>query len=364
MSRLRNPAFICAIVLLATLTAGLLPFQKPRNGVTWLGNMNGLRFRHDGTIFSDSAIPAAVSPEEHACSIELWLQPASLTSSKTILAFYTPENPLQLTLHQYRTLLILERRTQLDPDRARVIGIENAFRSTEPVFLTITSGDTNSAMYVNGALARSFPGFRFGEDCHGELIVGTSPTTRDTWHGQLKGFALYRHELTPAEVLETFQSWTTRGQPNISNRDRAIAVYLFKERSGSIIHNELAVGADLSIPEHFTLWRQLFLEPFWREYKPGLDYWSDVLINIAGFMPLGFVFCAAWTYTWPRKRPVLITVLFGFAVSLTIEVLQSYLPTRDSGTTDLITNALGTYLGVRLCAWKIARDLWMKIFGG
>jgi VanZ like protein len=54
----------------------------------------------------------------------------------------------------------------------------------------------------------------------------------------------------------------------------------------------------------------------------------------------------------PIKHAVLTTVLLGFTVSLTIEILQSYLPTRGSGTTDLITNTFGTFIGVKLYASK------------
>jgi VanZ family protein len=202
---------------------------------------------------------------------------------------------------------------------------------------------------VNGALAKKAKAFRFSAiDLIGQMVVASSPVANDSWSGELRGLALYNQALTAAQVLLHYGSWTQAGKPELRDVDHAIALYLFNERSGSVIRNNAGPGPNLYIPERYMELHQPFLLRPWDEYHPGWGYWEDVLINIGGFIPLGFFFCAYLWLARRARRPVLITIIFGGAVSLTIEVLQAYLPTRDSGMTDIITNTLGTAVGAGL----------------
>lgn len=343
------------LVLCSVLVAGLVPFQRPRNEVTWLPNENGLHLGKYGTIWSSNSFPPPTQEQEASCSLEMWLRPDVANASSTILAFYTPENPLQLTVHQYHTLLILQRKVHDDVRYTEVIGIKDALHPAKAAFISITSGSQKTIIYVNGAPIRSFPAFHMGNDCAGRLIIGTSPEVDNSWAGDLRGLAIYRRELTAAEVLQDFEAWSARGGPQISGDKNPLALYLFDEHGGSIIHDAANRGINLSIPDRFSLVHEQFLKPFWEEFKPTRSYLEDVLVNIGGFIPLGFIFFAYWSAVRPIKHPVLASVFLGLGVSLTIEVLQSFLPTRDSGTTDLITNTLGTYLGVRFSASRAAR---------
>lgn len=299
----------------------------------------------------------AGSQDEASCSLEVWLQPGLTSDSNTFLSFSTPENPLQFTLHQYLSYLILNRENRGDQHHIGVIGIEGVFDQTKPVFITITSGAQGTAMYVEGTLARAFPGFRLGKDFTGQLVIGTSPVAPDSWSGKLRGLAIYHRELTPEQVLKHYETWTMKGALKLVGDESIAALYLFDEHGGSVVHNAVHPGIDLYIPKRFSLLRQILLKPFWKEYQPGWDYSIDILLNVVAFIPLGFFFCSYWSTVRPSVRPALIATVLGLAVSLTIEVLQSYLPTRSSGTTDLFTNTLGTFIGVRLYASKAVQTV-------
>jgi VanZ family protein len=353
---------LCLLILCGILVAGLWPFQKPLNRVSWLENENGIRLAGRGTLWSSDSFQTTGPQDEEARSLDLWVQPALSRSASTIFSFSTPENPLQLTAYQYHSAFILKRELDGGEHRTSTIGIEGVLRQGKPVFITVTSGPQQTAMYVDGVLDRTFPQIQFSKDFTGQLVVGTSPVEDEGWSGQLRGLAIYGQELTAAQVLKHYETWTTQGHPELSGDEHTIALYLFDEHAGNIVRNAVPGGTNLNIPRRYVLLHQRFLRPFWKEYKPRWSYLEDILVNVAGLIPLGLFFCAYWSSVQPIKRAVLVTTLLGLAVSLTIEVLQSYLPTRDSGTTDLITNTLGAFLGAKLYSLKAARNLFARIY--
>lgn len=71
-----------------------------------------------------------------------------------------------------------------------------------------------------------------------------------------------------------------------------------------------------------------------------IEDWKNSILNILLFIPLG----VALPVLWNKFRTKRNSVLFGFAVSFVIELLQ-ILTYRATDINDLITNTLGTYLG-------------------
>jgi VanZ family protein len=341
---------ICLAVLCIILTLGLWPFHAPTNQVTWLRDSNGLRFGGHGTAIGSGRLePPNDRRSGLSGSIEIWLVPGRVPDSSTFLAFCTPEDPFRFSLHESETDLRLQAAIPNDRTRTRAakLYVPRVFREGRPIFFSITSGANGTTVYIDGVLARRAPWFRLpANGFSGRIVLGDSLGQTDGWTGQVLGFAVYDRELTPPQLFEHYRSWTQTGDPRIQTGEGNVALYLLDERRGSVVHNRVNSAADLAIPEKYVVLDQIFLEPFWKEFNMSWSYWGAALKNIVGFIPLGFCFCARLSVARGVKRVALTTVLLGALVSLIIEVLQAYLPTRDSGTTDIITNTFGTWVGV------------------
>jgi len=84
------------------------------------------------------------------------------------------------------------------------------------------------------------------------------------------------------------------------------------------------------------------------------------LLNILLFIPFGFGFSTQIKQRRPFLTRVLITFCAGALLSYLIELLQLYIPERDSGWDDIFTNSIGAIVGAvlfELCGLTVLRCL-------
>ena len=310
----------------------------------WLENENGLRFDRYGTVLSSHHIEVSNS-DALSCSLEIWLKPARVWGSGTFLAFYDPLSGHQFSLRQDYTDLALQRNFG-DEGRQTDLSVDDVFRRKQAL-VTVTADGQDTAVYIDGNLATQSSRFDLSlNDYRGQLILATSPLQSNSWSGEVLGLAIYKTALTADQVAQHYQDWTREGKPGVGENEHALALYIFDEHTGNIIHSQVGSGNDLYIPNRYQVVHQTLLENPWKEFQTQKTYLNNVLINIAGFVPLGVCVGAYLISVRQIKHGILATIVLGAIISLTIEILQSYLPTRDSGFTDLITNTLGTGVGV------------------
>ena len=339
---------LCLLTLCAILIAGLWPFRAPPNEVTWIEAENGVRFGAHGTLLSTSTFP--ISSKDDGGAIEIWIRPAKIWTTGAILVFYSAEKKREFSIIQdYADLLITTNAISVGAENGQEqLRVKDVFRDRE-AFITLTSDERKALVYVDGRLATVASSFALsGKDLSGQLIVANAPLRDWSWSGDLKGLAIYPRTLSSTEAQRHYQGWVVDGTPLPEKSAMPVAVYLFNEHSGKVVANVVSSATNLKIPERFALVDQLRFESPLSEFRHDRSYVKDAFINVLGFVPLGFVCGLYFGTVRQSRRAVLITVLIGAAISLAIEYFQSYLPTRFSGVTDIITNTAGTWIGVML----------------
>jgi len=359
--------FACILVIGTLFAAGLWPFNPfPKNQVAWLGTGKGLQFGDHGVVFGSGPFEQTRLKRDSFCTLAIRLQPdvVSRGATGTLLGVYIPENTSQFRLLQWRDSLLIrkDRRDAKNHFKTTQVELEHAFVTPELVSFTITSGPDGSVAYRNGIRAAGVS--RMGLSCAdfaGQLVLGDSAVMDNAWPGNILDLAVYDRELTPQEIASKFANWN--GDPTVQEAgvdQHIVAQYAFTEGSGQHVHGEPGSAPDLYIPEIFKVPHKKLLMWPWEESQDKLDL-RDISINIFGFVPFGFVFAAYLIWNRNVSHPTIVTVLCGAAISLTIEILQEYIPGRDSGLMDVITNTCGTFLGALLFLWGPMQHLTRKV---
>ena len=342
---------LCGITVTAMLAATLWPFNPfPRNEVRWLTEANGISFGGAGLVISEEPLRTEENLTQQSCTLELLLRPASVKSLYTILSFYTPNHPEQFLVRQWTDGLLVSHDVLDDRNKIkrRKIDVDHAFEVGKILLVTIVSGPNGTVVYKNGRQAQFFRTFTISQsELSGQIVMGTSPVEYQPWLGEVRGLAIYSNALTPAQVFDHYKAWTGRPGVNLAE-PYTIALYGFTERAGNKLHNAAHGGPDLEIPRNFTVPHKALLTSPVKEFQASWGYVKDVLLNVGGFVPLGFVACAYLALGRSRGKAIFFTIFAAGMLSIAIEVLQAYIPRRVSGTTDIITNTLGATLGAAL----------------
>ncbi|MDO8455686.1 MAG: VanZ family protein [Burkholderiaceae bacterium] len=106
----------------------------------------------------------------------------------------------------------------------------------------------------------------------------------------------------------------------------------------------------------FTNWRDQGVAFSAFLFQPWPKYWTlfDVLINVLGYAPLGFLGALAALRTGHAKQAIWLVTLLVLLLSFCMESTQSYLLARVASNVDFGLNMLGGLVGA-LCAWTLEK---------
>jgi hypothetical protein len=289
--------------------------------------------------------------EKGAVGIEIRLKAATETSGcvKRIIDLRAADGSEAFYIGQWKSYLII-RSFASRPAGGKPyeeIGAAGALVAGKESAVAVSSNNEGTAIYLGGRPAKRFPGVRLlkkSATLAGYRVnLGNSPEIGCPWAGEIYELAVHGRHIGPAEAMEGFRLPEDAGVFCQGDRaEKAAACYRFGDISGERIPDRSANRNDLSAP------RRLFFE------KPALHLSGiselngrDVLLNIVGFIPLGFI-CFMRQVEAGRKslpRSAAEAVMLAIALSLAVELTQAWLPTRDSSMADLIANTAGAVVG-------------------
>jgi VanZ family protein len=342
-----------ALLLAAMLVVCLWPFEfAPRNGAAWLGTAPGIRSTGLGMVASEESFPPLSSlSATGAITVEIAIRPAWIPRRALphILSFCPDEGPPTLVVAAWKEGLVLRlgRPELTGGKRYRELGVPDAFKPGKTTLVTVVTGATGTTVYLDGRLATAAPEARLSDGAPlGRLLLASSPTGGGSWQGEILGLTIAGRALTAEEVRRGSDAAGPDGAPARPD-ELLVASYPFDEGAGTQIRNAVAPRYALTMPATYRPFRRAVLSLPARDARGAMFGVADVVLNVLGFIPFGFL--AAWCLAAAAPSVLvrsLAAVLGGLALSLTIELAQVFLPSRTSSLSDLVANTAGTALGV------------------
>lgn len=356
-------SFILQLVMTALVLIGMLYFGirlkgfRPGNKVQWAHSGVGLSFSRFALAYTDgffSATSKRLSKDE--LTIELAIQPgfSNFYGFKFIALVHDGEDKHQLVIGQWRSFLVIMNGNDFSNRHGTPkIYFQLDEKDRIPHLITIVSNKSGTKLILDGTLKKRNPDLflRYpNRKAMARLVVGNSLNGNNPWIGKILGLAFYDRDLEDDTVLQHYHTWRRTANFSTFKSGRPRLLYVFDEGKGEKAYNKIGDGLDLIVPPWMKVLRIQVLSWPRIENFARTNVVEDILINLAGFVPLGFLFVATITRLEgiDERTALKITLLFAFTFSLCIELIQVWIPSRDSSMLDLIFNTLGAWMGILL----------------
>jgi len=328
------------------------------NNVKWIQYEPGIRFGNYGIAYAfiDNDRIKNILSATGSFSIETAIKPENFDPAgfNLILSLHDGKDDDQLILGQYRSYIIVMNGDDYSNKR-KIKRISSDIFSDPPkkLLLTITTGVEGTRLYIDGRLIASKPDLtlRIPQGDMLRVTLGNSVYGKSSWKGEVYGLALYADILEPEAIEERFNSWSKNHIFHLPNDGDPFLLFTFDEGKGVEATDHITGVQKLKMPAGFHILKKRLISLPWTDFQANKGFLIDFIINLLGFIPLGFILCASFTESGGifQKKAILFSAILCFLISLFIEIAQAWIPSRSSQGLDLILNTTGALIGTTIC---------------
>jgi VanZ family protein len=345
---------IIIFVAIAIIIYGVYPKNSAIiNNVQFIKNQFGIRFGANGIAFAQLDLNSnkKIDPFIEQFSIEMVVRPIEfeLTDFQSILSINDSQFKEQFVIGQYMALLICMNGDDYDNSKMtpRIV-VNDIFTQNQTIFLTIASDGKESSIYINGKLVRlrNDLSFEFPNKKNDVVIVlGNTANGQKDWRGDFLGLAIYEYALGKKDVSKNYLKWSQHKNTYFDKKN-AILSYSFKEKTKNLFINSSDKKYKLIVPHIFhSIKTDFFNFHHTKSYKKNILI-KDIAFNYFGFFIPGFIFSLlVFRIVQHLNFSILLAVILSLLTSLSIEIIQSVIPSRISHIQDLALNLAGGISG-------------------
>jgi VanZ family protein len=336
--------------ILILFIIGLWPFNFFQLNMVSQDTVGGLCLNRPAIVYTEIPPEKLLALKEFTILLCLSSALSDSRNFATIFGYSLDDEHFNFMIVQWRNRLVFKLNT-VGMKGGIYFAIDNFFVKDKKVWIAIVCDGNKLSCYQDGEIK--------GEKITGPLnfsnwvstyplVIGSQSTGKSFWKGNIYSIGVFNQPLAQKEI---------KGLPIHAEEFSSLIYYSFTDSSGSTVTDHgKGQPANLKIPQYFRPYKRILLEKLPTSFNYYRHNLSDLIINIIGFIPFGFLLSIYLTRKGLNLGSTLILcMVFGFTISLTIEVVQAFLPSRSSDMIDIVTNTLGTAIGFFVCRLKQPR---------